>query len=237
MENKINYSLLIIIGLVLTVVGLIYVNRITTNKLATQSNALVEANDTLHKFKTTLGNQGAFISTITADKNSLISILALKSQDSARNKSLIDSLKKDKNFQSGSVITTISKSSSTSNIKDGDLVIDTITRKVTFNDSTQHKWYDVGTHIKDNRLTTNITQREQINLTNNLKPNKGLFSGNTLTTYATLANLDANVTGITSVSTVIDKRKIRLGTTVGPSIVVNKTGAHAGVGITLGISF
>lgn len=234
--NK-SYSTWIIIGLVLVIVGLIYFNRITTNKLATQSNALVSANDTLHKFKTIVGNQGAYISTIVADKDNLLSILSLKSQDSIRNKSLIDSLKKDKHFQSGSVVTTISKSSSTSDIKSGDLIIDTITRKITFSDSTQHKWYDIGTHIKDNKLTTNLTQRDQLNLTNNLKPNKGLFSGSTLTTYVTSANPDVNITGITSVSTVIDKRKIRLGTTIGPGVVINKTGAHIGGAIVFGVSF
>lgn len=228
MENKINYY--IIGGLVLVIVGLIYFNRITSNKLATKDNALVEANDTLHKFKTTLGNQGAYISTIVSDKNNLISLLQLKTKDSIQNKTLIDSLKKDKHFQSGSVVTIEGK---TKYIHD----IDSSYKAINLNDTISTKWYDAGIHIHNDKLGLNLTQRDQINITNNLKSNKGLFSGNTLTTYATSSNPDMSITGLTSVSTIVDKRKVRLGTTIGPSVVINKTGTHAGIGITLGISF
>lgn len=230
-SNKKSYSNWIIGGLVLVIIGLIYFNRITSNKLALKDNALITAQDTAHLFKTKLGNQGAYIATITADKNSLINILELKEKESGKYKDIIDSLKKDNSIQSISKVETETK---TRYIKD----IDTIYKALDFRDSIQTKWYDAGVHIKNSKLGLNLTQRDELNLTSKLKDNKGLFTGKTLTTFATSNNPNTNITGITSISTVVDKRKIRLGVTVGPSALITPSGNIAvGAGATIGISF
>jgi len=224
MVNKTN---LIIAGLVLVIVGLIYFNRVTANKLTSKDNTISQALDTLHKFKTALGNQGAYITTITGNRNDILNVLNLKSKENAAYKDIIDSLKHNKNIKSIASVNTINH---TEYIHD----IDTTNRKVVLTDSINTKWYDAGIHIKNSKLGLNITQRDELLLTNSLKDNKGWFAGSTLTTYAISKNPNTQVTGLTSISIVVDKRTVRIGTFVGPALLINKQG-NVSVGIAGGI--
>lgn len=223
MTNKKNF---IITGLVIIILGLIYLNRITNNKIATKDNALIAANDTVHLFKTKLGNQGAYISTIVADKNDLISILNLKDKTGEQYKDIIDSLKKNKSLQSAVIVNTNTETKYIHSI-------DTVYKRLTLNDTISTKWYDAGIHIKDSQLTLNLNQRDELNLISSLKDNKGWFTGSTLTTYAVSKNPDTKVTGITSISTVVNKRKARLGIFLGPGLTINNKG-NISVGLTAG---
>lgn len=219
----------IIIGIgILVIAGLIYLGVVQHRKIASQDNLIVAANDTLHKFKTSNGNQGAYIATLVGDKQGLISILQLKDKADSTYKQVIDSLKKDKNLQSIAIVNTDTKSNYTHKI-------DTVYKDINFKDSISTKWYDASINVNKGNSTWEIDQRDELSLTNTLKPNKGLFSGKTLTTYATSNNPDTDVTGVTSVSTVIDKSKITIRPAIGIGINSDIHGSNIRVGYNAGI--
>lgn len=223
----------ILIGfLTLVIGGLIYFGVVKDRAVANQNNLLVAAQDTLHTFKTVNGAQGAYISTLVGDKNGLIAILQLKNKSDVIYQKVIDSLKQDKNIQSVVVVTTETKSNYTHKI-------DTIYKDVNFKDSISTKWYDASIGVDKGLSKWKINTREELAMSNTLKPNKGLFSGKTLTTYATPANQDTKVTGITSISTVVDKRKPRLGIDVSTGLNTDIHGKNLrpGFQVGIGISF
>lgn len=218
----------IIGGLALVIIGLIYFGVIKDRRIATQDNLVKAATDTLHKFKTTIGNQGAYISTLVGDKNSLINILNIKDKQDSSYQDIIDSLKKDKNIQNISSIKTDTKSNYSHKV-------DSVYREITFKDSITTKWYSAGINVDKGKSTWNINQRDEITLTTKLKPNKGLFTGSTLTTYATSKNPDENITGLTSVSTVIDKSKLTIRPAVGIGLNSDLYGRNIRLGYNIGI--
>lgn len=220
---------IIIGGLGLVVVGLIYFGNIQNRKIAVQNNLITASTDTLHKFKTIVGNQGEYISTLVGDRSNLIAILDIKDKNNSINLEIIDSLKKDKNIQSIAVISTNTKS-------DVSHKVDTIYKEVTFKDSISNKWYDASIDVNKGISRWKLNQRDQINLTTTNKPNRGLFSGKTLTTYATSDNPNTNIIGVTSVSTVIDKRKIRVSPTIGLGLNSDLQGKNIRLGYQIGIS-
>jgi hypothetical protein len=222
----------IIFGLGVVIAGLLYFGKISNTKLAEQSNLLKATTDTLHTFKTTIDNQGVYISTLVGDKDNLISVLSVKAKDNQVYQSLIDSLKKDKHIQSASVINTETK------IRYKDR-IDTVYKDLDFSHKISNKWYDANISIKNDSIGLDLTNRDIINLKSTKIDNKGWFTGSTLTTYTTSQNPYTNITGLTSISTVVDKRKIRISPSVIIGINTDLTGKSPRLGFAggVGISF
>lgn len=228
---KLNISSIIIAILAITIVGLIYFGVVKDRKLAQQDNLIKASTDTLHKFKTTIGNQGAYISTLVGDKNSLIEVLQSKIKQDSASQVLIDSLKQDKHIQSATIVTTNTNSKYSHKV-------DSTYKAVNFKDSISTKWYSASIKVKNDSSSWNIKTKDELVLTNNKKPNKGLFSGSTLTTYAESMNKDEDISGITSISTVVDKRKPRLGSFLGPSLLISSKGnIKAGLSLGVGLTF
>lgn len=218
----------IILGLVLLIGGLIAFGVLKDRKLAQQDNLIKASTDTLHKFKTTIGNQGVYISTLVGDKNSLIEILQSKVKQDSSNQILIDSLKKDNKIQSGSIVNVNSNSNYSHKI-------DTIYGKISFKDSIKTKWYDASIKVDSGISNWNIKTRDKLVLINKLKPNKGLFSGSTLTSYAQSLNKDEDVSGLTSISTVIDKPKVRIAPAIGIGYNTDLSGKNGRFGFNAGV--
>lgn len=221
----------IIIGvLVLVIAGLLYIGHINHREIATKDNLAIAATDTLHHY-IDQGKPGAYISTLVGPKASLLPILELKAKSDSVYKQVIDSLKKDKNIQSVTIVNTDTKSSYSHKV-------DTIYKDINFRDSISTKWYDASINVSKGMSHWNINQRNQLNMSTKLKPNKGLFSGNTLTTYAESENKDEQITGIASISTVVDQPKVRIvpNVSVGLNTDIHgknlRPGFQAGIGIT-----
>lgn len=221
----------IIIGvLVLVIGGLLYIGHINHKEIAVKDNLAIAATDTLHKF-IDKGKQGAYISTLIGPKAALLPILELKAKSDSVYKEVIDSLKKDKAIQSVTIINTDTKSSYTHKV-------DTIYKNVNFRDSISTKWYDASVNVSKGTSHWNINQRDQLNMSTKLKPNKGLFSGSTLTTYAESENKDEQITGIASISTVVDQPKVRIVPNISAGLNTDihgknlRPGFQVGIGIT-----
>jgi len=223
---------LIIVGLVLVVLGLIYFNRLGTTKIAEENVAYKALQDTTHLYKNSLGSQAGYISVVIANNKSLQEMLDGAVSKNSLYQSIIDSLKKDKNLQSASVIATTTK---TQYIH----VIDTAYKNLAFSDTVSTKWYDIGVHIKDSKLGINLDQRDELNLTTTKKDNKGWFTGSTLTTYASSLNPNTKVIGVVSTSTVVDKRKVRISPiiSVGLNSDLHGKGVRLGYSAGIGLSF
>ena len=226
-----NKSNLAIVGLLLVILGLIYFNRISSTKLAQKDVALKAVSDTLHSYKNTVGGQGAYIAVVNTDKKNLQALLETQVQKNGLYNSILDSLKSNKNIQAASVIT------STNSVRYVH-VTDTLYKNIVYDDTLHTKWYDAGIHVNKGKLNFNLDTREELNLTTSKKDNKGWFTGSTLTTYASSANPDVRITGLVSTSTVVDKRKPRIGAFIGPALVTDKNlKVNAGIAVGVGITF
>jgi len=221
MNIKINWFTIALITL-LTITSFLLVREGEKNKVTTE--LLKASTDTLHSYKTKLGNLGAYKSTLVGDKDQLIQVLTGKSkQDSV----IIDSLKKDHKIQSISVVNTNSNS-------DYSHKVDTVYKGIRFKDSISTKWYDASIKVDSGTSKWNIKTRDEIDLTTTLKSN-GFLKGSTLTTYATSANKDESVTGLTSVNTVINKPRLIIAPAIGVGLNSDMQGKNVRFGFSAGV--
>lgn len=219
----------IIIGVLLLVIGgLIYFGVIKDRKIAVQTNLITASADSLHHFKTSTGSVGGFISTLQGTKEDLVNVLKSKLEADSSKQAIIDSLNKDKNIQSMASIKTESNSSFTHKV-------DTVYSNINFRDSISTKWYDADINVSRGISKWGIRQKDELNLTTTLKDNKGWFTGSTLTTYATSANPDERVTGLTSVSTVINKSKLTIRPAFGIGLNSDLHGQNTRLGYNAGV--
>lgn len=221
-------SNLIIGALVLIIIGMLYIGKIRNKDVAQKDVSITALADTVHKFKTDSGNTGVYIQTLVGDNNNLREALATKASENVLYQEMLDSLKADKNIKSASVITTETK------IK-YEKDIDTIYKLVNFQDSIKTKWYDSYVSINKSKLNVSTNIRDELFLKSTLIDNPGLFSGKTLTTFAVSKNPSVNLIGITSVSTEVDKRKVRVGPTISVGINTDTKGSNARLGFQAGI--
>lgn len=214
------------IVLVIIILGLIYFNRTQSKEIVRQENAIEAANDTLHTFKTKYNSVGGYISVIEANKGLAIQLL---NTERSRNKDLIALLEANKTVQTAAKIGT-----STNNYYE---VTDTLYKDIDFTKTIKTDWLTEQIDIKKGKFTRSLDYRDEYVFHTDKKDNKGLFTGSTLTAYVTPKNPDTRVTELTSVSTVIDKRKPRLGAYIGGGLSLDKNfntkpAIQLGVGLT-----
>lgn len=193
------------IALVLVVLGLIYFNRIQSKEIVAQENAIEAAKDTLHTFKTKYNSVGGYISVIEGNRKLALELLKIEGE---KNKDLIALLDSNKKVMQASKVGTV-----TNNYYEKD--VDTIYRTVNFQDSIITPWITEHIKITGGKLKRSLEYRDEYIYHNDLKDNKGWFTGSTLTTYVEPKNPETKVVELKSVSTVIDKRKPRIGPYVG----------------------
>lgn len=227
-----NISNLVLIGLVVLLsilsAGLFYYSRSVTKDNTRIQLAIKASNDTLHTFKTKFNSQGGYISQIVGDKNELIGLL---SKEESKNKDLLQLLDSNKNVQTAVDVRTETKTQYIS-------IIDTTFKGISFTHTIHEPWLDEVIKVDSDRLTRDLSYRDAYLFHTDKKDNKGLFTGSTLTTYVEPKNPNTKVTGITSVSTIIDKRKPRLGVFVGPGGVVTPQGkVYGGITVGFGLTF
>lgn len=214
--------------LILIILGLVYFNRNQVKDLSRQATAVEAYKDTLHTFKTQTGSEGGYISTIQGDKNSILALLTIEKN---KNKELVDLLDSNKNVVNATSVKTITKIKYISEP-------DTVLKGIKFTKNIHTNWIDEIITIDSNKLSRTLSYKDAYVFHMDKKPNKGLFSGSTLTTYVEPQNPDTKVTGLTSISTVVDQRKPRLGAFVGPALNIDKTGKVAlGVSVGVGLTF
>lgn len=223
------YKNIIIIGLVLLSIVLLYFSRSTFKDNVRKENALAALQDSLRNYKTVNGSIGGYISTIQSDKNNLIALLNAK--DPIKYQELIDSLKKVKGLQLATDIQTVTNTFYKTDI-------DTIFKGLKFTKNIKDDWIDETIIIDSNKLFRTLSYKDSYLITQSPKDNKGLFTGKTLTTYVSPRNPNTILTGITSISTIVDKRKPRLGLFIGPTIGINKQGnLSSAISVGFGVTF
>lgn len=213
----------ILIGLIL-ISGILGYLSYKYKSSADISLSLLKASvDTLHKFKTSIGNQGAYISTLQGSSKDIIPILSKRK--TSIDSTIADSLKKDKKIETITGIITNTKIEYKNKL-------DSSQRKVNLEDSIKTKWYDAYVKVKNDTLAVRVHTREELIFTNKLKSNKGLWNGSTLTSYAISKNLDTDIIGITSISTVVNKSKVQIR----PMILIGVNSDSHGQGIRFGFA-
>lgn len=216
----------IIVGIGIVLLGIsLYFNIHQYESSQISDKAIIAAHDTLHTYNTTYKSLGGYISTIVADRDQAINLLKL---DKVKNKDLIDSLSKNKRIQTIAQVTTDTKIIYQSNT-------DTLLKGIKFTKSINTDWLDEKITVDSNKLTRILDYRDAYIFSNELKKNKGLFTGSTLTTYVSPKNPDTKVTGITSVSTIIDKPKIIINPAVGFGLNSDIKGNNVRLGWSAGI--
>ncbi len=220
-----NYIIPILAGIIGV---LLYFNFTSSTKLNQLSTLLKESKDTLHIFKTKLGNQGAYISTLEGNKNDLINILSIKDKNDLFNKQIIDSLKTSKDIQTITGVKII-------NHTVYEKVLDSTKQSIDFEDSVKTKWYDANIKIKNSKLSLGLDTRDELLLTTKLKDNKGLWTGKTLTSYVVSNNPNTDITGVTSVSTKIEQPRIKIRPAIGVGVNSDLSGKNIRAGFNAGI--
>lgn len=219
-----------LIPILLIAVGVLaYLTFTYSNRLAQKDNLIKASTDTLHQFKTTIGNQGAYISTLVGDKSNLITLLSSKDKTDSLNLQLIDSLRKTKDILEATGVKTITKI-------EYKHILDSAQAKVNINDSVKTKWYDAYVRVANDSLGVRVHTRDELLLTSKLKPNKGLWTGSTLTSYVVSRNPDTDISGITSVSTQIDKIKIKVRPFIGVGLNSDIKGNNIRTGFSTGLA-
>ena len=201
-----------------------------TRHIATHHGLAVALADTLHQYKNKDSTNGAYISTLVGSNKDLREALAAQSKYNKAYLILIDSLKKDRHIQTAAIVQEEGKIKYIHQI-------DTIYKHVNFDDTVNTKWYDSRISLHNSQLAVDVKTRDELFYKNSYKDNKGLFTGRTLTTSFSSMNPDNTIVGISSVSTVVDKRKPRIGGLIGFGGVINKgpkfrPGPVIGVGLT-----
>jgi hypothetical protein len=223
MINKIILGLFVIVSAIL-----IYFNIRQYNENKVKDTALIAAQDTIHHYITTYKSQGAYIKTIVADRNNAINLLKF---NQAKNKDLIDSLTKNKRIQT---IADIQVENHTQAV-----IKDTVLKNIKFAEAIHTDWLDEKISVDSGKLTRDLDYRDAYIFSTELKKNPGLFTGSTLTTYVSPKNPSTKVTGVTSVSTVINKPKPTIAPAIGIGLNSDikggniRLGWNAGVVITL----
>lgn len=218
-----------IFGLVLLIFGLIYINRTQKNESVSNEIAVEAIKDTLHTFKSVYGSEAGYISTIVADRKNAIKLLEIEKD---KNQELIKLLDSNKTVVNAAHVKTETKYVYISDI-------DTTFKGLKFTKTIQDdKWITETIKVDSNKLSRNLSYRDAYLFHMDKKDNKGWFTGSTLTTYVEPMNPKTKVTGITSVSTVIEKRKPRIGTFLGPALNIDREGnIKAGLSLGVGLTF
>ena len=224
MEKIKNYIIPICVGIIGV---LLYLNINLNSKVNQKDNLIKASSDTLHTFKTTIGNQGAYISTLVGNKEDLITILNSRVKQDSINKDIIDSLKRDKRIESITGIKTSTKIEYKHKL-------DTVQSKVNLQDTIKTKWWDAYLNIKNDSLGLKVNTRDELLLPNKLKPNKGLFSGSTLTSYVVSKNPNTDITGVVSISTKVDQPKLMIRPAIGFGLNSDVNGKNVRVGFNAG---
>ncbi len=228
---KMNLKNIAIICLLIISIVLFFLYKKKTENLNITNKAISELQDTLHLYKTADGAIGGTISVIEGDRKKLISLLNTSSNTNKQYKEIIDSLKKDKNIKTLSVINTITNTKYISKT-------DTLLKGIKFTRNIKDNWIDETISVDSDVLKRTLLYKDGYTITNKLKDNKGLFTGKTLTTYVSPKNPSTVVTGITSISTVIEKRKTRIGAFIGPSLSIDKNyNISPTISVGIGITF
>ena len=213
--------------LVLVILVMIYFNRNQTREISIQKAATEAARDTIHNFKTAVGSTGGYISVIQTDKSAVVALLKLEKD---KNKNLIALLDSNKTVVRATEIETNTRTIYESKV-------DTIYKDLDFSHTIKTDWRQEDISIKKGVFKSTLDYRDAYIYHEDKKDNKGLWTGSTLTTYVEPMNPETKVTGLKSFSTVVDKRKPRLGAYVGAGLSLDKQGLvkpaiQVGIGLT-----
>jgi len=215
------------IALVLVVLAMIVWNRKQTKEIVAKDNAIEAAADTLHTFKTKYNSLGGYISVINANRETAMKLL---SQEKEVNKDLIALLDSNRKVLHAASVGTVTNHYYSDT--------DTIYKDVNFSKRITDEWIDEQIDIKNGKFTRSLDYKDKYTYHLEKKDNKGLFTGSTLTSYVTPMNPNTKVTGLRSVSTVVDKRKPRIGPYVGAGLSMDKEyNIKPAIQVGIGISF